>query len=163
MPRLTEEQKRQNRHDSMLANFDGKSIGKCVEATAKKLQEMVRVVAARLGDEYCRCCSCGKWHHYKTMHGGHWIDRQKRATVLADPQVGYPTPNVHPQCVYCNKFNGGGTAKQGYDDFMLKTYGKKRVNALLKLSGTHKQWTKDELVSLRIQFMDRIKKAKGER
>ena len=48
---LTDEQKRQNKHDAMLENFKGKSLGRCINAAAKELQSMVRVVAARFGDE----------------------------------------------------------------------------------------------------------------
>lgn len=159
MTRLTDEQKKANRFARDWQMMKKYTLGRCVsEITGSKFQLMIRLEAAvalpwlPYPHGHAICVSCGDDYHYKQLHGGHWIDRNRRNTIFDEM-------NCHPQCVDCNSYGGNGQVKPSYDAFMLAEYGEDAVEALKERAKITKQWTKPELVELRIGFMDRIKKA----
>ena len=149
--RLTEEQKRANKVQRVLDRFKGLSIGKCVGEVASKLLAIRRIESIdRNGN--LTCCSCGKvevaaGHGFD---GGHWIGRSRGSVVL-------DRRNINAQCVACNRF-GTGATKAGYDEFMRRTYGQDVMDELRRKSSEIKQWTKDELAELYVQFSEELSK-----
>jgi len=133
------------KRETMLARFEKWTLSKCLEATAKDLQLLVRMEAAD-GDGFAHCCSCGRREHYKKMNGGHFISRQHKATML-DRQ------NVHAQCVRCNCMDN----LPGYSAWLEATYGKGFTLELMDRGRHLKQWTRGELVDLRMEFKRLIK------
>jgi len=70
---------------------------------------------------YAPCISCGKIHHYKEMHAGHYITRAYRA-------IKFNEDNVHAQCVRCNAFLEGNSAD--YRKNLIKKIGIQKVEWL---------------------------------
>lgn len=85
-------------------------------ASFQKLRRMQCAV-----DGYCRCISCGKIGHWKTMDGGHYIPRAVRALEL-EPD------NVWAQCKRCNAFLEGNTTE--YRKSLIEKIGLERVEEL---------------------------------
>lgn len=118
-----------------------------INMAAKDLQKLVRLRAANK-DGFCRCVSCGKRAHWKTMNGGHFIAGRNSGVVLDER-------NVHAQCVHCNKWLSGNQC--AYYGFMLKRYGQDVVDELTRLNNTGRDWSLEELVELRESYLDEIK------
>lgn len=132
-----------------------KTIAQMVEKAAEALQLYVRVEAAdMLGN--VSCVTCGKRSHYKDgMQGGHFIGRKWVATKLLET-------NVHPQCVYCNKYLSGNYIP--YTLFMQDKYGRDYVDNLEVRKNEVKKYTRDEVEEITRYFKDeiaRIQKEKG--
>ena len=132
--------------DAMLKRFRSWSLHKCIETTARDLQKLARMEAAG-ADGYAHCCSCGKRHHWKKMDGGHFVSRKHKATIL-DRQ------NVHAQCKRCNMSAGN---LPGYHLFLQSTYGKTTPEKLMAIGREVKQWTREELVDIRLGLRQEIK------
>ena len=133
----------------MLEWFRTLTVGSCVRETAKQFQKMIRMEAAD-DNGFVMCCSCGKSLNYKEVDAGHYVTRSCRATIFDEH-------NCHPQCKHCNCWEGKQQVAINYEAFMVRTYGAGEVARLMGLKNTKKQWTKEELVDLRIEFMDRVK------
>lgn len=78
---------------------------------------------------YGKCCSCGKYLHWKEGDAGHFIPRARGKAVYWEPD------NIHLQCPGCNRFDVE-RAKIGYTRFMLAEYGDNRVDELMQQSRT---------------------------
>lgn len=74
----------------------------------------------------CRCCTCGKYMHYKECDAGHFI-RAINMTVCFDER------NVHAQCKGCNKYQNGAWEK--YLMFMKIQYGQQVIDELNMFRG----------------------------
>ncbi len=129
----------------MLKRFKSWSLSKCIEKTAQDLQLLVRIESAD-AKGFASCCSCGRRDHYKKLNGGHYVSRGFKATIL-DRQ------NVHAQCVRCNVIDN----LPGYTAFLDVEYEKGFSMELMERARSIKQWTREELVELRIQFRKEIK------
>lgn len=57
-------------------------------------------------DGYCRCVTCGRFHHWKDMHCGHFVSRDRIA-------VRWDERNANAQCCHCNTFRAGEQHKHG--------------------------------------------------
>lgn len=55
---------------------------------------------------YVKCCTCGKYHHWKNVDCGHFMTRNHQSTR-------YDEKNVGPQCRSCNSFKGGRQYEMG--------------------------------------------------
>ena len=99
-------------------------IQKARQAALRSLQKLRRAEEALPGSGLCQCISCGSWHHWKSMDGGHFIPRTFRITELE------PT-NIWPQCKRCNGFLEGNTI--AYDINLRKRIGDARVDRLIAL------------------------------
>jgi hypothetical protein len=160
MTRKTPEEKAANRFAKDWQMMKQYTLGRCVsKIVGKEFQKMIRIESAvDLLDSphltgHAICVSCGDNYHYKEMHGGHYVDRNRRNTIFDEM-------NCHPQCVDCNSYGGNGQVKPSYDAYMLAQYGEDAVEALKARAKITRQWTKPELAELRIGFMDRIAQAK---
>jgi hypothetical protein len=144
---ITQQQKRRNRTDRMLARFKNMSVQKCRDETAVTFQKMIRMEAAdKKGD--CECVTCGKVIDWKIANAGHFYGRRHTGTLLDEL-------NVHVQCVACNHYRDGNLTE--YTRFMQETYSESELDDLQKRHFVHKIFTRIELVELRIEYMDRCK------
>ena len=144
---LTDEQKRQNKIDRVLARFKGKSIGGCLDETAAKFQKLVRLEEA---DEFgiVQCVTCGKHVNWKSANGGHFHSRRHVPTLL-------DRRNVHSQCVHCNLYGAGNAAE--YLIWMQENYSQDVLEDLVKLRRSEKRYTKLELAELYVGYLEQIK------
>ena len=65
----------------------------------KKLDKLFSEYVRRSADP-CKCYTCGKLGHWKSMQAGHYIPRNHLATR-------WDERNVKVQCVGCNVWGGG--------------------------------------------------------
>lgn len=174
---LTAEQKEQNRFDRMLAKakelfphnylrrFVAPSFQKMIRAEAGAREGLEAVVKqgtiqhvnAPIG--YCACVTCGKvlpWSvdtksGQEGMDTGHCIAGRAASIVLEES-------NVAPQCQFCNKHQHG--MPEAYERWFVRVRGKAELDRLKQLRDqTVRKFTHEELVALRIQYMDRLKAA----
>lgn len=135
-------------------HFATKTIGGCCALVAGTFQEMVRAEHADRSGE-CTCVCCGRRHPWKgtgRLNSGHYFSRRHRATMFDER-------NVHPVCSYCNTRLGGNLGK--HREYIIATFGQEEFDALDALHNTTKQWTRDELIEMRIEFARRLDKAKS--
>ena len=98
---------------------------------------------------YLVCVTCGKKAHWKEMQGGHFIQGRYNSILFIDD-------NVHPQCVGCNIFKHGALIE--YYDYMIKTYGQKRIDELKQLKNKIVKFTVEYLQDFMEELKNRIEK-----
>lgn len=125
-----------------------KTIARLVDDAAVLLQKIRRIESSDENGQ-CVCVACGKWDHYKNMHGGHYIPRTKTATKLNEF-------NIHPLCVSCNTYRAE-ESKCRYAIFMIETYGYNFVKALEEESRQVKKYTRTEIEGVIKDFKQRLK------
>lgn len=154
-PKLTNEQKRQNRIDKWHERFRhpvtihrvfNGSKSNPEFGVAVNLQKLVRLANAD-NDGMCECICCGVRLHWSVMNGGHFLTRTRLSTII-DPR------NVHPQRVYCNKERGGNVAE--YRKALVRKYGEESVEELERLSHQKRDWNRYELAEIKVNFLDEI-------
>ncbi len=92
---------------------------------------------------YVCCITCNKKQHYKEMNAGH----------LKHGVLDYDPINIHPQCVYCNKYQSG--QRDLYYKYVVDTYGQKIVDELYQRASLAKKGNKislEELEKLAIEL-----------
>jgi len=88
------------------------------------LQKLARVSAAN-DNGYAQCVSCGEYHNWKEMDGGHYIAKGHSSYWALREE------NVHPQCKACNGFGMKfGTAANEYTKWMIDYYGRDFVDEM---------------------------------
>ena len=142
---------------STLREKAAKDLQLCIrlEAAAQDTQTAIVngefcVVASGPGE--CVCVTCGAVHDYKRMHAGHFLS-SRRNSILFDER------GIHTQCNYCNSFLSGNAP--AYRQFMLEEYGQQTIDDLERLRNqVSRTFTREELVRLRLEIRERIKRAK---
>jgi len=81
------------------------------------------------------------------MDAGHYVGGRSAAVVLEES-------GIHPQCKECNRHKHGN--QESYQRWMLTHYGQAEIDRLLALRSTLRQWTREDLLELRIAYKDRI-------
>ena len=172
---LTGEEKLERKRQRMIKATEKYSVGTYARKVAQVFQQMVRAEAAALPDGLtpavvdgamtnvfrrvgqCVCVTCGKvlpWknpvNRYSGMHTGHFL-ASRRNSILFAPD------NVAPQCSSCNYFKSG--SGQEYRLWMLSARGARVVEDLEHLKEESRQFSKDELVDMKLEFQARLKKA----
>ena len=103
---------------------------------------------------YCVCVTCGNAHPWTTHAGliqtGHFLGSRCNSILFEED-------NVAPQCVRCNGFESG--APQRFRAWMLAVRGEEVVERLEALKRTTREFTRDELVDMRIEYAARLKAA----
>ena len=85
------------------------------------------------------------------MHTGHFIASRCAAIVLEET-------NVAPQCSRCNLYGSGEQRK--FQIWMDYTFGPDEIDRLQSLkNGPVRQFTRDELVDLKLGYMERNRAA----
>lgn len=170
--RLTDEEKAQRARQRMIEKAYERGIGGYVSNfVAPIFQRMVRAEAAAwpgsspaiIGDHLgyvlhaageCVCITCGKVKPWNSglggMHTGHFLASRRFAIVFEEE-------NVAPQCSHCNYHEGG--APQEFRRWMLAIRGTGVVERLERLKATTRQFTREELVDMRIEYSARLKVA----
>jgi hypothetical protein len=132
-----------------------KTIAALVDDCAKLLQKIVRMKAAlQQPDGIIQCVTCGKWGHWKEMHGGHFIARTYRQHKLLEE-------NIHPQCPGCNTFRPERVADD-YNKFMRDTYGHEFVDHLTQTKRHPKKYARQELEELLAELKAQAKSLERE-
>lgn len=122
---------------------------KCREFVAVKLQLLRRLEEV---DEFGRihCVSCPKtMPSWKDAQGGHYLPKSRYSGIMLDEM------NVNPQCHNCNCHDGG--AGGPYRKWMVSRYGEEAVLDLESRKLDEPIKDREQLVIMRIGFMDRIK------
>ncbi len=174
---LTPEEKRERKRHRMIEKAREYSLGTYSRKfVAPVFQRMIRAEAAALpagnsptvidGKVYecrhrnvgqCMCVTCGKVGPWKgnsvgggPIETGHFL-ASRRASIL------YEETNLHPQCKHCNQHLSGNQAN--YEIWMQYVYGAEEVERLRRRKAETVQWTREELVDMRMQFQERLKAA----
>ena len=171
---LTEEEKAERARERMLEKAKQYTIGTyCAKFVAKVYQKMIRAEAAAEPNGHtravmhgelrnvfryigeCVCVTCGKvlpWTGSTTggMDAGHFIASRRNSILFEEA-------NVAPQCARCNRFQGG--APQAFRQWMEAVRGTEEIERLQQLKATVRQFTRGELVDMRIEYTRRLKAA----
>lgn len=173
MPRLTDEEKAERKRERMIAKSREYQLGTYASRfVAKVFQRMIRAEAGAQpagfttaisgGDVIqaarcvgrCVCVTCGKVQVWSSglggMHTGHFLASRRFAILFEEA-------NVAPQCSHCNRYLGG--EPQQFRRWMLEVRGKHVVECLEQLKATTRQFTREELVDMRIDYEARLKAA----
>ena len=117
----------------------------------------LRMVFRQVGE--CVCVTCGKVGPWKgnsigggTIETGHFV-AGRRASILFEPT------NAHPQCKHCNRHLFGNQAR--YEVWMAHTYGLDEPDRLRRLKSETRQFSREELVDMRIEFQARLTAAEN--
>jgi len=92
------------------------------------------------------CCSCGKRVAYKKGHAGHFLSGRHNAILFEETCC-------HLQCIHCNTYLQGNGA--GYYKFMLREYGQKEIDRLMRLDKTTRLWKSGELKEMTKEFKNK--------
>jgi hypothetical protein len=120
------------------------------KALANKLQKAVNLyVRFRdcAGTGGANCISCGKWHSFEDLDGGHFIPSTSSA-------VRYDERNINAQCIHCNRFLHGNGRR--YYESMVKKWGQAIVDELMSQEFTIKKWSFEELQERYDYFISKI-------
>jgi hypothetical protein len=128
-----------------------------IRAEAGAMPEGVTVVIAsgdisqsfrRLGE--CACVTCGTLKPWDSgirgMHTGHFLASRVNSILFEED-------NVAPQCSYCNFYRSG--EQQLFRKWMLEVR-PEAVERLERLKTQSKQFSRDELVDMRIGYKLRL-------
>lgn len=133
-----------------MAKAKLKTVAKEVDEAAKLLQRLVRLKASD-DNGYCSCVSCGRTGHYKGFDGGHYHSRSHSRLKLFEE-------NIHPQCKRCNMLMGDPRIQDAYRNFLIETYGERRVRAMKKLTYLPPvKFNRDEVKEFQKELKARIK------
>ena len=106
----------------------------------------------RTRDKDKPCISCGEELKGK-FDAGHYF------SAGGNPSVRFHEDNVHGQCVYCNQHKHGNL--HNYYKALVKKIGFKAVEKLEMLRNEPRKYTIPELLQMKIDYKQRIKKLNG--
>ncbi len=173
MPKLTTEEKSQRHRQRLLDHARTLQIGTYTRTVVAPLfQQVIRAEAGakpsglcvvivngeldqvRRGLGQCACITCGKVQRWdsgiKGMHTGHFL-ASRRNSILFEEE------NCEPQCSSCNYYRSGAPLAFRY--WMLEVRGQEVVERLERLKNEVREFSRDELVDMRISFAARLKAA----
>lgn len=168
--RLSEEAKAARSRQRMLAKAKEYTTGTYVNKfVAPLFQRMVRaefgadprqyVSAVVFGEIHqvpravgqCACITCGKigaWDSgIEGMHTGHFLASRRNSILLEED-------NCAPQCAKCNYYRGG--EQNLFRKWMIAVRGQEIIDRLERLKTQVRQFTREELVDLRIGYQKRL-------
>lgn len=121
---------------------------------AKAMETLQKLARLKAADDngYCQCVSCGQYHHWKEMDGGHFISKAHSSYWALREEC------VHPQCKRCNgwgmKF---GTATQQYTVWMIDYYGQDFVDEMLATTKKSVKIYKKDYEQMTAEWNEQIK------
>lgn len=102
----------------------------------------------------CVCVTCGKVQAWdsgiKGIHCGHFLASRRNSILFEED-------NVAPQCAGCNYYASGAQGR--FRLWMLEVRGLETVERLEQLKATVRQFEREELVDMRLEYDERLKKA----
>lgn len=132
-----------------------KTSAKLLDECAVHLQKIVRMKAAlHKGSQLIECITCGNTHHWKEMHGAHFIPRGKAIHKIREE-------NIHPSCVSCNTFRAEA-AKVPYTFYMIDMYGEEFVRELEATKNNVCKRSKAELMETKAELAAQSRKLQDE-
>jgi len=173
---LTEQEKLERKRSRLIEKAREYQLGTYARKfVASVYQQMIRAESAAMpyGDALavvngelawitrevgqCVCVTCGKvlpWKNSNATHGkldtGHFIPSRRMSVLFAEK-------NAHTQCSHCNQQLGGN---QGcYELWMRHVYGQETIDRLRRLKNQTVQFTREELVDMRIEYQGRLNRA----
>lgn len=172
--KLTEKEKAERARERLIEKAKEYQISTYVrKIVAPLFQKMIRaewaarkdsleqaVVDGRMGlvrrrRGFCACVTCGRvlpWigggGAFGQMHAGHFLASRRNSIVFEED-------NIAPQCAHCNRHLGG--APQEFRLWMIAVHGKATVERLERLKTESRQFTREELVDMRIAFQNRLR------
>ena len=173
MAKLTEAEKRSRKRDRMIEasrqyqtstyirKFVAPLFQKCIRAewgsrpadvTPAIVDGELTMVRRERGE--CVCVTCGKVEPWSGglggMHSGHFLASRRNSILFEET-------NICPQCSGCNAYRSG--APQAFRQWMLACRGEEIVQRLHQLKATTVQFTREELVDMRLEYDARLKAA----
>ena len=171
--KLTEQQKAERARERLIQTAKQYSTGTYIRKfVAPLFQSMIRAEAGampagltpvmidcELGQALrqvgqCVCVTCGTIGPYKgnfigggTIETGHFLASRCNSILFEED-------NVAPQCKVCNNYRSG--EQQLFRKWMLIVRGPEAVERLEKLKPTSRQFSRDELVDMRIGYAARL-------
>jgi len=144
-----------------------KSMQKAIRAEAGARNEFVKCVVDGQVEikasplKKCICVTCGKemlWNH-KGCHAGHFIPGRRPSILFGlKTKDGLIEFGINPQCFTCNGPKGGNVS--AYRQYMLATADEEICEELWwQHNNVSKTWSIEELVPMRIGYLDRIRSA----
>ena len=129
--------------------FDKRSLAANLKVCQAIFNRMIRMEAA---DEFgfCTCVVTQEKIWWQACDAGHFISATRGMTRFDER-------NVHPQSKASNQFDTSNDSLIKYTIWMVETYGRDVVEHLLRESRIRKDWSKDELIDLRMGWAKRIK------
>lgn len=140
---------KEKRRQRLLNTLKKYSLTKARNLVATEFQLMIRLEAIE-PDGKLTCVTCGKRSEFG-FDAGHYMGRTRSNTLFDEM-------NCHPQCKSCNNHQSGALGK--YRKYLVKRYGEAAVENLEARGAQTKQWTREELVDLKIEYLRRQKAAK---
>ena len=127
--------------------------GASTETTAEAVIDGVLCYVPRKVGQ-CVCVTCGKVQAWdsgiKGMHCGHFLASRRNSIVLEED-------NVAPQCSHCNYYASGVAA--AFRHWMEQVRGIEVIERLERLKSDIRKFSREELVDLRLGYLDRLKAA----
>ena len=125
-----------------------RTIGQLKKIAWKLFSELIRRNAADFRG-FVRCYICGVVKHWKEMDAAHYESRRFNSTL-------FDRQNVHACCKKCNIWLYGNMPK--YALKLKQDYGEGILETLNKRASILKQFTKQELENLIIEFKNELSK-----
>ena len=173
MAKLTTEEKAERARQRMLEKAEELQIGTYARrVVAPVFQRMIRaewaarprchepaIVGGAIATTFrergqCVCVTCGLLGPWSSgiggMHTGHFLQSRRNSILFEED-------GVAPQCSNCNRYSSG--APQEFTQWMLAVRGEETVERLERLKTTSRQFSREELVDLRIAFQARLRVA----
>lgn len=170
---MTDREKAERKRQRMLRKAKEYTLGTYARQVAGVFQRMIRAEAAAKDTGYvpaivngelstvvrrkgqCVCVTCGKVQPWGGGLGGpldtgHFIASRCNSILFEED-------NVAPQCSRCNRFGNG--QQNLYRIWMLEVRGEEAVERLERLRGEVRQFTRDELVDMKIAYQARLSAA----
>lgn len=179
MAKLHPKEKAERARQRMIATAKKYQIGTYAGQVARVFQRMIRAEAGAKPAAHapvlkdggwmraswrevgqCACVTCGKigpWKSSKqlgvgSIETGHFIGSRRNSILFEED-------NVAPQCVACNQHRGG--EPQLYRKWMLWQRGEQVVERLERLKNETRQFSREELVDMKIAYTARLKAAEA--
>ena len=127
--------------------LEQKGFKELIKVLDKVYSEYIRL---RTSDSngYCRCITCGRVYHWKSLDCGHFIGR-------GNYSVRFNELNTAPQCVECNSYNGGERVK--FEKTLINIHGIEAVEELKRIAKQEERPTNEELRKMIIMYKEKLK------
>lgn len=98
------------------------------------------------------CVTCGRLDRWGSgqMQAGHFLASRRNSILFEED-------NIAPQCCHCNNHLSGN--QQAYRAWMIEMKGEATVERLERLKTQSVTFGREELVDMRIEYMERLKAA----
>lgn len=125
-----------------------------LKKTKAAFQKLRRIESADK-QGFCKCVN-GEIRHWKKCDGGHWIQGKHLSTCFVKE-------NVNPQSKRANLNMNDPIIQKEYREWMIKTYGEKRVQEIEIRSKISKKYSTFELKIMEQDFNKRFNQIKNEK